>query len=496
MDRILLIEKPWVSKDATMLVGGHPLATISLNSSHAKDLKKLLEDGYLTIDKQNQELCDTLLEHEICRPILNLSEYDVESVSDQILLCFHVTLNTDESQQCLVGLLRGESPFELSQILFSAQSLEAWRRFCQAMLKLSIALPSELPDLTTSLQSRTEKYFVSLTRPIDISPLKLKLLILELIELGSDLIVPRIIGRAAPIGSNYTSTAISHYEEHNFIFDLGKKWTRLQTNGSVVETSFPLIAGTIDIIGMVGTARSLPDRLNVTSEPSDMSSSKLDQRPLSLVFEPDIIARDFDTLTLSGFVHQALEFGRQLANRPENQDLGSPAKLGASNLVNLFSTLSFGKFGIGVSALTSALQLAYVSQKLAVQPYGDLAALHFVYRSNLYTFSELNGKLRRSVALPISLLMPFSKLARRIGLGLILLRVIEISKTSDKEELPANLLLASIQDIAISTGIWTTAAARRSPTAAIPDIKLTRWQKRSNYVNSLFARMESQQPTN
>lgn len=489
MNRILLIEKPWVSKDGRILVGGHPLSTISFNPRHAKDLRKLINEGYLTISSNNDELCQTLLKHKICRPILDLPKRDVETISTQILLYFHVTEDIGSAKKSLTKLLSEESHFDLPQIVFSAETKEAWRKFTDLMHKSSLDIPLEMPHSTGAPSS--EQYFVAFNRPVEISPLQVKLLLMELQESGSDLIMPRIIGSSTNIGSHYLSSAISHFEEHNFILDKGDKWATYESNDLRIDANLPLIAGKTKVLadfraqeGAAPTGAAF--RIAKTLVP------KIKSQNLSLIYEPEIIARDYDSLTLRGFIKQSIEHGKQLGLQPMAENPEGIAKLRGTSLINLLSTLTLGKFGLALSTLTSALQVAYVSQKLVSQPYGNMAAVQFVYKSHIYTFKELNNKLRESIALPIAILMPFSKIARRIGIGLVLLRIAEISQSSDKEELPANLILACIQDTCISGGLWMAAASRKSILTAMPNVKLTKWRSKSK---PLFQKMESQQPT-
>lgn len=489
MNRIMLIEKPWVSKDGKILVGGHPLSTISFNTRHANDLRQLVDKGHLTLDPNNEELCRTLLERRICRPILDVPKQDVRTISTQIFLYFHVTNDINAAQKSLTKLLNEKSPFSLTQLVFSAESIETWRNFVKLMHESSIELPLELPEPKSAFLSRSEEYFVAFFRPVEISALQVKLLLLELTESESDLITTRIIGNSASLGSNYISTMISHFEEHNFILDKGDKWATYNSNDWRLDADLPFIAGKTRIFTDAHTFDTAQNGISSLAKPM-LASMKI--QPLSLIYEPDIIARDCDPLTLGGFVRRSIEHGKKLGLHYTVENREEAAKLRGSSLMNFISTLILGKFGLALSALTSALQIAYLSQKLVSQPYGDLAAVQFVYKSHVYTFEELNNKLRKSIALPIALLMPFSKIARRIGIGIALLRIVQVSKSSDKAEIPTNLLLACMQDTCVSCGLWMAAASRKSVSAVLPNVKFTKWHANSKFPSR---KMESPQPT-
>lgn len=485
MDQILLSDNPWMSKDGKLLVGGQPLSVIALNQDDALQLKNLMQDGLLHVNQNNRELADLLLEKNICRPVHDFTPDEIESISLEIMVLFKVSSGNEASLRCLKMLTGGPSPFKSSQIFIYPESQYVIDRLNSNFFndhQFNLIRPES--KITGSRIGY--KYFIVIEKPLEITPFELKALALELQKEQSDLIIPKIIGSAATLNSSHTSTLISHFEEYSPLCQMGNRWSKAPVGKLGEYQGIPLLLGRSELLGEINEITSHDPTAIVDKLLAAASSNGA-----IAIYEPDILVRELARQDLGRFIKTSFEKGNSILRTQANQP--KPANVRFLNFLNLSAPLLAGRIGLISAILSSSLQVAYASQKLASQSQGDMAAINFFLRSHRISMDEIYQTFRQPLTLPIVLLSPFSKTSRKMAMGILIYKTYKISRQADKSEIPAHLLLSCLRDLAISAGIWSTAFKGRNPVTAFPKINSTKWKTGSKYPS---LKKERQLPTN
>lgn len=471
MDQILLSDSPWMSKEGQLLVGGHPLSVIALNQTDAQQVKNLMQDGILQVEQNNRELADLLLEKNICRPVHDFTSSEIESISDEIMILFNVTSDLESNLRCLQLLTERPSPFKHSQIFLYSASQDLIDKLISnfhSSDEFSLINPESIRSTIGY------KYFIAIEKPLEAAPIELKALIIELQREQSDLIIPRIIGSSATLHSSPTSTWISHFEEHSPLYQIGTRWSKLPAGTLGEFQGIPLLLGRTEILNEINETGSHNPPSTIDELMSTASSNSA-----MVIYEPDILVRELGQQDLSKFIKTSFRKGSTITLTQGNQPKSADVRV--VNFLNLSAPLLAGRIGLALSTLSSSLQIAYASQKLATQPQGDLAAINFFLRSHRISMDEIYQTFRQPLALPLALFSPFSKTARKITVGILLYKTYRISKQADKSEIPVHLLLSCLRDVAISAGIWSAAFNLGNPVIALPKINSVKWKIGSKY---------------
>ena len=471
MDQILLSGSPWISKDGQLLVGGHPLSVIALNQTDGLQVKNLMQNEILQVDQNNRELADLLLDKNICRPVHDFTSSEIESISGEIMILFKITSDLEASLRCLQLLTEIPSPFKRSQVFLYSESEDL-------IDKLSSNFHSSDEFNLISPESIKStigyKYFIAIEKPLEVAPIELKALIIELQREQSDLIIPRIIGPSATLHTRPTSTWISHFEEHSPLYQIGSRWSKAPAGSLGEFQGIPLLLGRTEILDEINETGSHNPTATIDELRFTASSNSA-----MVIYEPDILVRELGQQDLTKFIKTSFQKGSRITPTQGNQLKSADVRV--VNFLNLSAPLLAGRIGLALSTLSSSLQIAYASQKLATQPQGDLAAINFFLRSHRISMDEIYQTFRQPLALPLALFSPFSKTARKITVGILLYKTYRISKQADKSEIPVHLLLSCLRDVAISAGIWSAAFNLGNPVIALPKINSVKWKIGSKY---------------
>lgn len=471
MNQVVLRKRPWISKDNQLIVGGTPPKVIELTHKHQIEFEELLESKKLNVTEKNQELIEVLINSGIIRPLHTFTKEQLDSVTDKIEIVFSVSSCTSEAIKSAAQLIRGDSPFPLDQITFVATSEQLSTEFISKVGEpVSVLIEPLTSHFKIAVDTCKAEIVVLMTNEVQISSTDLRLLALEMLEDKIDVLIPRTIGAYESANLGTLGSLIAHFEETQSLTDSGSNWGKNTVSNRLKLASTPILLTRRDLVDQLGGIFELTPVLAVAE-----FTGRAAFHGKEVVFEPGIIARQSAPKTIPGFIKSAYNQGlsdSQLAFKyPYTQ---TDFAVNLPHLVSLAGPMAFGIRGLSAAALNESLFLANAGQKLAKSKSGDAAAIEFTIRSIIESVNEISFHFRRRLSGPLLLLVPFSKISRRIYSTLAITQLIQSMRFISSAEIIPNAVAGWIQDISYSFGVWTGALSNRSPKTALPKPKQVR----------------------